>query len=386
MLQVFARRKQQMLRGARRCFSTTRGLGFVFDIDGVLLRGTTPLPNARDTLRSLSTAGTPFILLTNGGGELESTKAAKLSKLLGLAIHPLQVVLSHTPMRPLCASLSAHRVLVLGCRDALGVARAYGLAHAVSAADLLRDEPSRYPFIDVPARVPLPNRDAPIRAVMVLHDPNSWGLEAQVAMDVLRGGWPLGSGRDAAQAVPMFISNPDLTFAGAYAGAPRLAGGAFTVALKALWAATHPSGEPLRVEAFGKPTRATFDFAGLRLRQWAAWAGAAGWHRRALEGPPALSAGEAAAAAAAEAAATEEAGRGGGPGVAALPSFHRIFMLGDNPAADIAGANAAGGPWRSVLLRSGLWEGGENDAAHPAAHVAQGVGEGVAAALAAWDR
>lgn len=374
-------------QGARRSFSTTRGLGFVFDIDGVLLRGTTPLPRARDTLRSLSASRTPFILLTNGGGELESTKAAKLSKLLQLAIHPLQVVLSHTPMRPLCASLAAHRVLVLGCRDAIGVARAYGLAHAVSAADLLHDEPSRYPFIDVPARVPLPNREAPIKAVMVLHDPNSWGLEAQVAMDVLRGGWPLGSGRAAAQAVPMYISNPDLTFAGAYAGAPRLAGGAFSVALKALWAATHPSGhcEPLRVEAFGKPTRATFDFAGLRLRQWAAWCDANGWHKR-VEGPPTLSPEEAAAALAAEAAATGEAGGSGGVGAAALPFFERIFMLGDNPAADIAGANAAGGPWRSVLLRTGMWEGGANDAGHPAAHVAQGVGEGVAAALAAWGR
>jgi HAD superfamily hydrolase (TIGR01456 family) len=357
-------------------------VGFVLDIDGVLLRGNTPLPRASETLRELARSQTPFIFLTNGGGELEAAKASKLSTLLGLAVHPLQVVLSHTPMRPLCAALSAHRVLVLGCRDAMGVARAYGLSKAVSAADLLRDEPSRYPFIDVPARVPLPDREAPIRAVMVLHDPNSWGLEAQVACDVLRGGWPLGSGRAAAQAAEMYISNPDLTFAGAYAGAPRLAGGAFTVALKALWAATQPGAEPLRVTAFGKPTKATFDFAGARLRQWGAWAAAAGWHRRALEGPPLLSQREAAAAAAAEAAAAEEMAAPGAAGAA--NGFERIWMLGDNPAADIAGANAAGGPWRSVLLRTGLWEGGANDDAHPAALVAHGVGEGVAAALAAW--
>jgi HAD superfamily hydrolase (TIGR01456 family) len=369
-------------------FSTSLGItkpsiGFVFDIDGVLLRGNTPLANAARTLRALSGSRIPFILLTNGGGELESVKAAKLSKALGFPLHPLQVVLSHTPMRPLCASLSPHRVLVLGCRDAMGVARAYGLAHAVSATDLLLDDPLRYPFLDVPARVPLPNREAPIRAVMVMHDPNSWGLEAQVACDVLRGGWPLGSGRGG-QAVPMYISNPDLTFAGAYTGAPRLAGGAFTLALKALWEATHPPGvEPLCVEAFGKPTARTFNFAGLRLRQWAAWAGAAGWHRRAAEGPPTLSQEEAAAAAVAEAAATEEAAGAAAAAAAAALSFERIFMVGDNPAADIAGANAAGGPWRSVLVRTGMWEGGSNDAAHPATHVAHGVGEGVAAALGA---
>ena len=28
-------------------------------------------------------------------------------------------------------------------------------------------------------------------------------------------------------------------------------------------------------------------------------------------------------------------------------------MIGDNPAADIRGANAAEGPWRSILVRTG---------------------------------
>ena len=30
-------------------------------------------------------------------------------------------------------------------------------------------------------------------------------------------------------------------------------------------------------------------------------------------------------------------------------------MIGDNPAADIRGANAAQGPWRSILVRTGPW-------------------------------
>ena len=204
-----------------RYFSTP---AFAFDIDGVLLRGSTPLPRASETLRKLASKRLPFVLLTNGGGELETSKAAKLSKLLNLPIHPLQVILSHTPMRPLCASLSSRRVLVLGCRDALGVARGYGLTRAVSALDLLRDDPRRYPFIDCD-RVPLPHREEPFAGVMVLHDPNSWGLEVQLACDVLRGGWPLGSGGRGGQSCPMWISNQDLTFAGAYEGAPRLAGG-----------------------------------------------------------------------------------------------------------------------------------------------------------------
>ena len=92
------------------------GLGFVFDIDGVLLRGSTPLPNARESLQTLLHYRVPFLLLTNGGGELESSKAKKLSKILDIPIHPSQVVLSHTPMKPLCSTLGNSRVLVLGCK------------------------------------------------------------------------------------------------------------------------------------------------------------------------------------------------------------------------------------------------------------------------------
>lgn len=32
-------------------------------------------------------------------------------------------------------------------------------------------------------------------------------------------------------------------------------------------------------------------------------------------------------------------------------------MIGDNPEADIRGANGAGDPWRSILVRSGVFSG-----------------------------
>ena len=34
-------------------------------------------------------------------------------------------------------------------------------------------------------------------------------------------------------------------------------------------------------------------------------------------------------------------------------SFSGIFAVGDNPAADVRGANAAGAPWTSILVRTG---------------------------------
>ena len=321
-----------------------RAAGFatacVFDIDGVLFRGSFPLPHARESLDRLDRAGVPWLLLTNGGGEPETVKAAKLGKLLGRPVDVAQVVLSHTPMRALCAPLAARRVLILGCRDVEAVAASYGLRRAVTARQLLHDEPARYPFLDVSEADRragrLPDRDEAIAAVMVLHDPNSWGLEIQVAMDVLRGGTPFGAGDNSgkAQLVPYYSSNADLLFAATYP-VPRLAGGSFTVALRALWRAQH--GAELEVTQFGKPERRTFDFARSQLALWS--------------GSPA-------------------------------DAFSRIFMIGDNPRSDIRGANAAGAPWHSVLVRTGVFRGEANDAEDPAKTVVAGVKEAVDVALA----
>lgn len=69
------------------------------------------------------------------------------------------------------------------------------------------------------------------------------GLEIQTAIDVIRGGNPIGTGGDR-QAVPVFACNPDLIFAGTYPS-PRLAGGAFTECLKLMW--RHVTGHDLIV-------------------------------------------------------------------------------------------------------------------------------------------
>ncbi|KAI7570057.1 hypothetical protein KC343_g22976, partial [Hortaea werneckii] len=53
---------------------TIPDFAFAFDIDGVLLRSSTPLPNAAATLKSLQAANIPFILLTNGGGKSETER------------------------------------------------------------------------------------------------------------------------------------------------------------------------------------------------------------------------------------------------------------------------------------------------------------------------
>jgi HAD superfamily hydrolase (TIGR01450 family) len=170
-----------------RCQSTARSrprqVGVAFDIDGVLLRGYHPLPNARESLLRLIHDNIPFIFLTNGGGEREDLKAKKLAEVLALPVHPSQVILSHTPLRPAIQQFADQKILVLGCRDVYDVAKSYGARRIFTVSDLARDDPTRYPFLHWD-HVPLPGtaseRAEPFGAVFILHDPNNWGVEMQV--------------------------------------------------------------------------------------------------------------------------------------------------------------------------------------------------------------
>ena len=335
-------------------------IGATFDIDGVLVRGNEQLPGARDALLLLAHAGVPFIYLTNGGGEREWKKAAKLEKLLGIPVHPDQIVLSHTPLRPRIAQHKDERILVLGCREVVDVARSYGATRPVDISTLAHDDPSRYPFKSYDLR-PAPDGEDPIRAVYMLHDPNDWGVEIQITMDVLRGGAPLGSGKS--QSIPMFASNPDLTFAGLHA-VPRLAAGSFIVALRSVW--REVTGSELIVEQVGKPTATTFSFAHAQLRRWEAQSAALGFWRDIEAGGAVAGDGILPRA---------QLQQSPTPDVSAAAPFDFIAHVGDNPAADVRGANAAAAPWHSILVRTGVWRGprGSNDARDPARFVVDDV-------------
>lgn len=66
-------------------------------------------------------------------------------------------------------------------------------------------------------------------------------------------------------------------------------------------------------------------------------------------------------------------------GPAAL--FSAIYAVGDNPAADIRGANQAGPPWVSVLVRTGVFTGPGNSERDPAHVVVSDVLAAVQAGL-----
>ncbi|TYZ61307.1 hypothetical protein PybrP1_010531 [[Pythium] brassicae (nom. inval.)] len=279
--------------------------GIAFDIDGVLIRGGKELPRARRVLESLRGNNVPHLFLTNGGGCMEAAKAATLSSVLDLPIDPEHMVLSHTPMR----EIANKRVLIMGSYDVYTVARQYGFKKVVSVKDLTHHHPTQYPFHSYDHRK-APFHEEPIEAIVIMHDPIDWAPEIQVAVDVLIGGDPPGTGRADGAQTPLFISNDDFVFSGAYP-VPRFAQGAFTKCLTLLY--EERTGKKLEVTRYGKPHNVTYKYAENLLNKIA--------------------------------------GRG-----ASNPLAH-IYGIGDNPLADIQGANNAGAHWSSILVRTGIYDG-----------------------------
>ena len=58
----------------------------MFDIDGVLIRGSQVIPQAKPALQALNKHQIPWILLTNGGGKSELDRVTDLSKRLEVPI------------------------------------------------------------------------------------------------------------------------------------------------------------------------------------------------------------------------------------------------------------------------------------------------------------
>lgn len=53
----------------------------------------------------------------------------------------------------------------------------------------------------------------------------------------------------------------------------------------------------------------------------------------------------------------------------------QFYMIGDNPKSDIDGANRRG--WTSILVRTGVFQGEENDKEHPATYVVKDFEEAI---------
>lgn len=332
------------VNGQIRLHSTTSHpkFGFALDIDGVLIKGNRVLPQARRALRLLDGENStgkkiPFVLLTNGGGVTEEQKAAEMSRRLDLDILPSQIVLSHSPMQSLVKNYKHTPVLVVGGRgdSCRTVAEKYGFQRVIQPADILHWEKSIWPFSRVTdeeafeAQKRFDFSREPIEAIMMFHDSRDWGLDLQIMMDVLRSkNGIIGTQRRNyhVQDTPIFFSNPDFLWSNEYPS-PRYGQGAFKTALEAIY--KRHTGKELESTSFGKPHKATYQYAETILDSL-------------------------------------------------LPDkvkLQRVFAVGDNPAADIAGANAYG--WTSVLVKTGIFDGKGNSEEFPADVVCEDIEEAV---------
>lgn len=312
---------------------------FVFDIDGVLLRGANPIPKARDTLLMLNNAKIPFILLTNGGGVSEKARVEFLSDKLNVEISPLQIVQSHTPMRAWAQTGKYKRVLVVGGNNdnARLAALEYGFKDVVMPIDIVRQTPAVSPHHRfTPEEFSKYARDVdlttPIESILVFNDPRDMNTDIQVVSDLLISengvvGTKRISTGDVNPAIPIAFSNDDYLWANEY-NLPRFGQGAFRMMLERIYKESNrlAPNEELLLTIFGKPFTVQYNYAHSVLIEW----------NKILNG---------------------HKPHGFMPKLNEAPQnspFSKIFMVGDNPLSDIWGANTAG--WESILVRTGVFQ------------------------------
>ncbi|EPX74723.1 cardiolipin synthase/hydrolase fusion protein [Schizosaccharomyces octosporus yFS286] len=315
-------------------------VAFAFDIDGVLIRGGKGLTEGTKTLRFLQEHKIPFILLTNGGGMHETTRAERLSKLLQISLKEIDFCQSHTPFKNLKDKYK--HILVLGGSDdsVRKTAEMYGFPSVINELDVIAKRGAPFwPFTSFTESDLKKARDfdlnQPIEAVFTYVDPVRFGLDLQLVMEMAQSkNGILGTVSETNEEGPdIYFSNADLVWPNEYP-LPRLGQGAFASCCEKIY--HELTGKQMKFTKYGKPHKITYDYATNILEA----------KRKALN----------------------------------IPNFPKeIFMVGDNPESDIRGANDYG--WTSILVRTGIFQGADNSPKYPAKHVAKNVWEGMRWAL-----
>lgn len=276
--------------------------GLLFDIDGVLVRGRTLIPAAKQCFRKLVDHNgkykVPVVFVTNAGNCMRQTKAEQLSHLLEAEVSPDQVMLSHSPLR-MFNKFHKMRVLVSGQGPIEEVAHNLGFEDVVNV-DMLREA---YPLLDFVDHNRRPKDTIPptkglrkIDAVILFGEPIRWETNLQLIVDVLLTNGSPDNNWNAVQYphIPVLACNMDLLWM-AEAKNPRFGNGMFLVCLENVYKKI--TGYDLKYEALvGKPSVVTYNYAELLIRQQAE---KLGW----------------------------------------TTPVKRLYAIGDNPMADIYGAN-----------------------------------------------
>ncbi|XP_052251772.1 haloacid dehalogenase-like hydrolase domain-containing 5 isoform X1 [Dreissena polymorpha] len=246
--------------------------GVLFDVDGVLARGSTPLTAAVEGIRLLKddqgNLRVPVAFVTNSRN-CNQDNAAPIQKWLDIQVTPDQVIHAPTPMKLLTKFHDKH-VLVIGQEYRVEIAHGLGFTNVCTLADIQK----AYPLLDM---VDHENRNVvavgnhpedthfpAVEAVLLLGEPIDWESHLQLLVDlILTDGKPV-SGHvptdvHCVRQLPVIACNMDLVFMH-QACMPRFGHGAFLVCLDALYKKI--TGKDLKYTALiGKPCEITYCYA-----------------------------------------------------------------------------------------------------------------------------
>ena len=221
-------------------------------------------------------------------------------------------------------------MLILGSKQYIEVAKSYGFNNIVTAQQIHWATPSVFPGRNLMVNkytevIDSSSDGADVAAALIMYDPIDWALEMQVLTDVLLGS--TNNTPDMKQVVPLYACNADIVYMDSHPY-PRYTQGAFIHAFQCLF--ENYSKLKLDIDVCGKPYPLQYAWAEAMIREDAV--------RLARED--------------------------GVPEDTYLPVSY--YGIGDNPKADIRGANNAGAHWSSVLVRTGVFRGEGNDDTDPA--------------------
>ncbi|XP_052250337.1 haloacid dehalogenase-like hydrolase domain-containing 5 isoform X2 [Dreissena polymorpha] len=253
-------------------FANEADFGVLFDVDGVLARGSTPLTAAVEGIRLLKddqgNLRVPVAFVTNSCNRSKD-KAAQIQKWLNIQVTPDQVIHAPTPVKLLTEFHDKH-VLVIGQEYRVEIAHEIGFTNVCTLADIQK----AYPLLDM---VDHENRNAvavgnhpddtnfpAVEAVLLLGEPTHWESHLQLLIDlILTDGKPVSGHTPAdvhkVRQLPVIACNMDLVFMH-QACMPRFGHGAFLVCLEALYKKI--TGKDLKYTALiGKPCEITYRYA-----------------------------------------------------------------------------------------------------------------------------
>jgi len=300
------RKKNQMRRAkdsANLLCQKQPKFGIAFDVDGVLARGTLPIPTGKEAMSHLVDGKgdfkVPVTFVTNALNR-DQDKANQISGWFDIPIDPKQMIQAPGPLS-LFKKVHKKHCLVVGQGKVPEIAKELGFTNICSVQDIAE----HYPLLDMVnhdnrrhvAQYGFTEKEFPrVEAVILMGEPKNWESSLQLIVDILKtDGVPNKVPECVPEKhLPVIACNMDLQFMDR-ACMPRYGHGAYLLCLEALYKKV--TGYELKYTSLvGKPSETTFRFAEHKLSTLAKEMG----HDEPLE---------------------------------------RMYLIGDTPEVDIVGAN-----------------------------------------------